>query len=282
MKTQSAGLQAHRQQSVTTLAWCWKVTRADGRVYGFTSVDIPLTIDGVTYEAATGITPSAIAGNADLAVRNLEAAGMLDSESITEADLLAGLWDGAAVEVFEVNYADLSQGRMILATGTIGNVNTGRSNYTAEVRGLAQALQQPIGEVVTAGCQALLGDARCKVDVEALRIPFTAATAATARSFTSAELDDACNGGVVTWVTGQNAGYSMEIRSATEEGAIALVLFMPYPIVAGDTGTAIPGCLKRREEDCRLRFNNVINFRGFPDLPGNDRILGAASLKGGQ
>ena len=54
MKTASPALLAHMAQGTTTIAWCWKVTRTDGEVFGFTSVDRDLTIDGVTYAAATG------------------------------------------------------------------------------------------------------------------------------------------------------------------------------------------------------------------------------------
>ena len=32
MKTLAPGLQAHLDTGATTLAWCWKITRADGSV----------------------------------------------------------------------------------------------------------------------------------------------------------------------------------------------------------------------------------------------------------
>src|SRR5574337_1440406 len=119
MKTRSAALAAHQAGGSTTLACCWKITRLDGQVFGFTSVDQDIVFAGVTYLAATGFTPSAMQSKADLSVANLEVTGMLDAASITEADLLAGRWDGAAVEIFEVNYRDLTMGRMILRTGTL-------------------------------------------------------------------------------------------------------------------------------------------------------------------
>ena len=116
MKSRSAALVTHHAEPVTTRAWCWKVTRIDAQVFGFTSIDVDLLVSGVTYKAATGITPAAIDGRADLSVANLDVTGMLDSAAITEADLLAGLWDGAAVDVFEVNYTDLTMGVMNLRT----------------------------------------------------------------------------------------------------------------------------------------------------------------------
>ena len=39
MKTLSAGLQGHVDSGTTTLAWCWRIERADGVVFGFTDHD---------------------------------------------------------------------------------------------------------------------------------------------------------------------------------------------------------------------------------------------------
>ena len=57
MKQLSPSLQSHLDTGATTLAWCWRVTRGDGAVLGFTDHDRDLTFDGTTFEAATGFTP---------------------------------------------------------------------------------------------------------------------------------------------------------------------------------------------------------------------------------
>lgn len=282
MKTRTPALAAHQAQACTTLAWCWKVTRRDALVFGFTSCDQRLSIDGITYEAASGFTPSALASSADLAVDNMEVTGLLDSATITEADLLAGLWDGARVEIFEVNWADLSQGRMLLRTGTLGNVSAGRNTFTAELRGLSQALQQPVGRIYAPLCDADLGDARCGVNIAALAVT-GALTAVTSRSAfadsTRAEPADRFGAGLITFTSGACAGLSMEVRDHAAGGAFVLQLPMPRPLAVGDTYTLLPGCRKRRTEDCVGKYANVINFRGFPDLPLNDATLGNASVE---
>jgi len=281
VKARSAGLIAHHALGSTTRAWCWKVTRADAQVFGFTSVDVDLVIDGVTYAAATGITPSAIDAKADTSVSNMEVAGMLDSAAITEADLLAGVWDGAAVEIFEVNYADLSQGAMALASGTIGNVTAGRVAFQAELRGLMQALQQPIGRVFSAACAANLGDTECKVVLAGYTVAGTVTAVASARAFTASALGQAADyfgAGLVNWVTGANAGRSMEVRDFASGGIFTLVLPMPIDIQVGDTFEAVAGCRKRAITDCKDKFSNIVNFRGHPYVPGNDKVLGNAAL----
>lgn len=277
MKTQSAALAAHRAGGTTTLACCWKITRRDGQVFGFTSVDQDITFAGQLYQAATGFTPSAMQANADLSVANLEVTGMLDAASITEADLLAGRWDGAAVEIFEVNYKDLTMGRMILRTGTLGQVTAGRVAFHAELRGLTQQLQQPVGSVYAAACDATFGDARCGLNAVALQVVGTVTTVTDRRTFGTAlgNVADYFGAGLILWNTGANAGLSMEVRDFGSGGFI-LVQQMPFAVAVGDTFTATPGCRHRRTEDCVGKWANVVNFRGFPDLPQNDLVLGNA------
>ena len=279
MKSLSTQLQAHYALPTTTLARCWKCTRTDGTVLGFTSHDVDIVFSGVTYAAATGFTPSAIQGALDMSVANLEVTGILNSASITEADLLAGKWDGCAVEIFEVNYADLSMGRMLLPGGKIGNVSAGRVGWRAELRGVAQALQQPVGGFYTKTCTASLGDAKCTINIAALSVSSTVTTVASRTSFGTAlgQAADYFGGGVVTWVTGLNAGAKMEVNTFTG-GAFVLSVSMPANIAVGDTFTVTPGCRKRFTEDCVGRYANGVHFRGFPVVPGNDVVLGQAGV----
>lgn len=280
MKTQSAALAAHRL-GTTTLAQCWLVTRADGQVYAFTNLDRDVEYEGRTYVAADGFTASAVEGAANLSVRNMEVSGPLASSALNDADVVAGRWDGALVEVFEVNYLDPTMGRMILAKGQLGSLSTGDLTFKAEQRSLEQKLQQPVGRVCAPTCDATLGDARCGINLVALEVSGTVTASTSRRAFSASAMAhpaDYFGGGVVVWDTGLNAGLSMEVL-AFDAGAFDLALRMPYDIAVGDTFTASPGCRKRRDEDCRDKFANVVNFRGFPDLPGNNRILGSAGLK---
>lgn len=87
--------------------------------------------------------------------------------------------------------------------------------------------------------------------------------------FANAYLD----GGTLTWITGQNAGISMEIKTyLTDSQSLFLWLGMKYPIQVGDTFYYYPGCDKRRDT-CDQKFSNSINFRGEPDMPGMDQVF---------
>lgn len=275
MITVSGAYSAHLQGEVTQLATCWKVTRKDASILGFTDHTSNLIIGGITYQAALGYTPSDITTSADLAVDNLELSGVLDSTAITEADLMAGVWDHAVVEIFEVVYSDLSAGTRQLRIGRLGEIKAGRTAFTAELRGLSQALTRSIGEIYSPGCRADLGDARCKKVLTAFTFAASVSTLSNNREFTAAALTQAIgyfDSGKLTWTGGLNNGLSMEVKTYTV-GSIILQLPMPYQIQVGDGFSIIAGCLKRFTEDCKDKFNNVVNFRGEPHVPGIDKIL---------
>ncbi|HAX90657.1 MAG TPA: hypothetical protein DCY07_00410 [Rhodospirillaceae bacterium] len=274
MKSTTSQLAAHIAGETTTLATCWKVTRKDGEVFGFTDFDRDLTIDGIVYEARTGYTRSAIHTISDLSVDNLDIESALDSEALAAPDLRAGIWDNAEVLIFLVNWAALSQGKIILKRGTIGQIELKDTIFKAELRGLTQALSQQIGELYTPSCRADLGDTRCQIDLAALTVASTVTAAEDRYGFTDtarAEADDYWSGGLITWTSGENVGRKMEIRSFV---ASVFELFLPMPsdIAVGDGYAVQPGCDKSFSMCCS-RFDNAVNFRGEPHVPGTDAVL---------
>ena len=280
MKTISAGLETHLALESTTLATCWKVTRTDGTVYGFTSHDKDLVVSGVTYDASTGFTPTAIQTSARFDVDNLDVDGMLDSSAITEADVRAGRWDHAAVEIFEVNWADLTQGVLKHRKGRVGEIRTGRTAFIAELRGLMQFLQQTLGRLYGAACDAEVGDARCGVTLASFTVAGSVSVVSSNREFTDTSRGEQSgwfDQGKLTWTSGLNNGLAVEVKTYTLTGSpatadIALVLPMPYTVAIGDAYSMSAGCDKRFAT-CGSKFANKINFRGFPHLVGMDRLL---------
>lgn len=278
MKSVGASLLAHMQGEVTTLCTCWKVTRTDGQVFGFTDHSENLTISGITYSASTGYTATAIKSTSALNVDNLDVQGALDSSTITDGDLLAGLWDFATVEIFLVNYADTSMGSMNLRKGNIGNVQTGRGAFVTELRGMMQRLQQAVGRLIMPACNADLGDARCGVNLGTFpngTVPDTITSVVSNRNFICSSLAPVSgwfDGGLVTFTSGLNDGLQMEVKAYATGGAILLFLPMPYTVQVGDTITITAGCDKAHTT-CNSKFSNTINFRGFPHLPGIGRIF---------
>lgn len=287
-KSIGAALQSHLETGETTLAICVKITRNDNEVFGFTDHDKELTVDTVTYRPIIGVETSAAETQAGLNVDQLEMRGFLDALGVTEAEISAGLWDQADIRVFQVNWANTSQGTIKLRRGWLGEVSV-TQEFRAELRGVAQKLQQSIIELVSEYCKADLFDSRCGLTATEGSTKFTGVSVSSIvsaqRQFISLSgspsisglASDFFSGGKILWTTGSNASLQMEIKThslGSPNGAnITLVQAMPYEILVGDEFTIFAGCRKRYVEDCGTKFNNQENFRGFPHLPGLDEVL---------
>ncbi len=280
MQQLSTQLSAHLAQETTTLATCWSITRRDGMTLYFTEHDKDIVVDGHVYGAASGMSASAVTSQAGLMVDNLEFEGMLSAEAIAEADVLAGKYDHAEISVFMVDYTSPDTGRLDLKTGWLGEVTLRGGQFVAEMRGLTSRLQQVIGEVYTASCRAQLGDGRCKKNLAAFTVSGTVTSVEAAHAFKDSsrtELSNYFAYGVVTFTSGANAGIHMEIRDFSA-GRFGLFLPMPYPIAVGDSYTAVAGCDKSFQ-NCVTKFNNAVNFRGEPHVPGTDKLLETSATR---
>jgi uncharacterized phage protein (TIGR02218 family) len=296
MLTLPTELATHISLEVTTLAVCWRVTRNDGVLILGTEHDRDLTIsagdNAGTYRVRAGITGSTVRSTSDMSVDNMEVDGAVNGGDLTLVDLSvqdieAGLMDSAPVVLFLVNWAAPDDGQIVLRTGTIGEITrTSEGQYKTELRGLAQALTQNIVRTYGSGCDAELGDTRCGIDISALTAIGSVDAVVNTRQF-SATLSSSppadpgyYNGGLVVWLTGNNAGFSMEVKQDTlgSPPDILLYLPMPYEIEIGDTFTIQPGCDKSAAM-CRGQFQNLLNFRGHGAwVPGT----GELSVFGGQ
>lgn len=280
-KAISVALKAHYAKGSTTIARCWKATRRDGEILTVTTCARDLLIDGLLYRAADGFAAKTVSQGASAAVANTEVDGAL-SDDLSEFDFEAGKWDGAEVEVFEVNYRDLSMGRLHISTSTMGNITCSRSAFNAELRGLTQVMQKPTGIQVLPTCFKTFGDNKCRVDLGPLTVTGTITSVTDRRTFVDSartEADDWFGAGMVTMTSGDAEGEQIEVYSFASD---TFVMHLPFKrnIAVGDTYEAIPGCRKRFQEDCKTKWNNGNNFGGAPKVPGPDRTLGLGGTEG--
>ena len=296
MKTIPAGFV---DTTVTDLQVCWRVIRRDGVEILGTEYDQDLTITTGDYAggylARAGITGSDVRSTADLSVDNLEVTGALsdntggDSSSsssalflldLNAADIEAGLLDNAEVVTFLVNAIAPDLYQLVLRSGWIGNTTrTAEGQYKTELRGLTQALSQGIVRTYGVGCDAELGDARCKVDMTPLTHDrFVAGVMIPRRrifhSGASLDFTGIFRGGRVLFTSGENEGFSMEIKeydSPNQE--IELYLPTPRDFALLDTITVSAGCDKKKGT-CQNEYSNLVNFRGHAIfVPGQTEIL---------
>lgn len=277
MRSIDPQLAAHLAGGATTLATCWKIARRDGAALGFTDHDRALFFDGVSFEPGAGADGALIESSADLAVDNSEIEGALSSGALSDEDLAGGRYDDAAVEIWRVNWADVAQ-RMLLKRGTIGEVVREGARFKAEIRGSGHALGRTVGRVYQRGCDAIVGDARCGVDLDAA--PYKGAGAVIAilddQRFLASGLAAFAAGwfahGALMWTNGANAGTRAHLKAHVKNpSGDALSLWTPAgrPVAIGDAFALTAGCDKR-SQTCTEKFSNLINFRGFPLMPGND------------
>lgn len=272
-------LYAHLQTGVTHICHCWKIRRRDGVVLGFTDHDRKLQFDGVTFAPQHGLSARAIASTSGLSVNNTEAFGVLSGDAITEADILAGRYDGAAVQVWLVCWDDVAA-RKILFRGTLGEITCGAGEFEAELHGLTEALNQMQGRSYLKTCSAVLGDGRCKFDLahSSYRLDYVLDADPDGQSISLSGVENFnagwFEGGHLTVLSGPAAGLKGAIQSDVGEADRVVTLWAPLnaPLGRGDQIRLMAGCDKR-PVTCREKFGNFINFQGFPDIPGDDWLV---------
>lgn len=281
MKNASTALQTHIGQGQTTLATCFRVARTDGTTQGFTDHDRDLVIDGLTYLASSGFAKFNLTDKSNLEAGNMQVDAMIDA-GMTAADLRARKYDYADVEIFLVNWADLSAGKLALVKGKFGPVTINEFAFSVELRGLADRLSNIRGDLYQPTCRVDLGSPECGVDVTPLTQSGTVATTDGGRNLTATGItaaDGYFDGGLLVWATGANAGQAAEVRTWAASGTLVLYLKAPVAISAGDTFRLQPGCDKL-VDTCAKKFSNVVNFRGEPYVPGVDYLLTIPDYKG--
>jgi uncharacterized phage protein (TIGR02218 family) len=275
MRSISDEFSARLATGVTTLAHVWRITRRDGAVFGFTDHDRPLALDALVCEPSVGLRAGAIEKSLGLGVDTASFAGALASEAIAEVDIARGLWDGALVELFRVDWTDPSL-RVHLFAGRLGEVRRGASAFEAELRGLQAELNRPVGRVFSRHCDATLGDTRCGKDIEtsAFRGDGVVSRLISSHAFAATGLADFATGwfsrGRVLWSDGASAEIATHALGDDE----AVFEFLDAPGVSFQLGAnfvVYAGCDKRLAT-CRAKFANSANFRGFPHMPGNDVV----------
>jgi len=276
----NAALQAHLEGGHTTLCRAWQITRTDGVRFAFTDHDRDLIFAGVVFKADSGLSAKAIAQTTGLSVDNTEALGALQDASIREDEIEQGRFDGAEVVAWLVNWADVDA-RWLQFRGTIGELKRAGGAFRAELRGLTEALNRPIGRVYQKPCTAVLGDGDCTLDLdtEGFTTELPVQVSEDARIFRWEGLRTFEEGwfarGRLDFTSGAAAGLWGVIKHDRYEGDDRVIeLWEPIrgKVQVADTVKLTAGCDKRLET-CRVKFNNIRNYQGFPDLPSEDWVI---------
>ncbi|ARE38450.1 FAD/FMN-containing dehydrogenase [Rhodovulum sp. P5] len=222
-----------------------------------------------------------------LSVDNTAAAGVLSSDAIKAEDIAAGRYDGASLDTWLVNWADVSM-RALVFKGFIGEISRHGDVFEAELRGLSERLNQANGRVYQRRCSAGLGDMSCGFDIGQSGFSTEAVvhSVEASRSLHFENLSGFEDGwfehGRVDILSGPAEGLTGAIKADRVLDGIRTVELwseIRAPMEVGDQVRLIAGCDKR-SETCRTKFMNFQNFRGFPHIPGEDWLMSVPTRSG--
>lgn len=283
MRTLSGQMQARIDGRLTSLTICWKITKTNGEFLFGTEHDrdILITVGALagTYPAEFNITGSDSRTTSDLSVDNLEVDGSVDQligTSVQVADIESGVLDGASVIVFLVDWTDPDDDQVIIRAGYLGAIQRDTDGrYKAEIRGLMQKLSQQIGQNYSEQCNVVrFGDVRCGFDVASITQPSTVVSVTNRKSFVVTLVAASGvtlpvylpRGGEVTWTSGDNAGFTREVKvmALDSSGDMVIELYeeAAADIQVGDGVDIVPGC-DRLATTCRYLYDNFVNYRGY-------------------
>lgn len=276
-RTIPAGLSGHIAGTAHTRCTMLRLDLVDGTTLAITDHDRDLSFslgDGsVTYSARTGIMPSDLALSTGFDADDIEVSGPIN-ETVTRTAIIGGRYDDAVARMFTVNWDNLGAGAIKLLKGRVVLAEVAGGQFKLTVQSETSKFQQEIGRVITGYCEADFGDARCGYVVTPLAATVSAVTddRAFAVNFTGTYANDYFNRGTVTFTSGALSGCRpVEVFDWTGAGGVTLWTGLPEAPSIGDTLELRQGCGKTRA-DC-MGFTNIVNFRGFPDVPGSDQVL---------
>lgn len=280
MKAIGEELAAHLAQGETTLAHCWRIVRTDGVVLGFTDHDRALEVEGTICAPTHGLDGGEVPAKLGAQVETGEVLGILDHAALSEEDILLGRYDGARVESWVVNWMDPAK-TLLLRVDSIGEIVREDGVFRAELRSGQAALNVTRGRLYQGLCDALVGDGRCSVDLEASEFCGMATVVAVADPFRlvveglEGFAEDWFAFGMGSWSDGKRAGLCDAVLTHWKDAAGDVLGFgqaVGEWVVPGDVLVVTAGC-DRRFVTCRQKFANAVNFRGFPHVPGSDFVL---------
>lgn len=221
------------------------------------------------YEAVSSMAPGAV-----------DLQGILGVAGISREAIASGVYDNARCYLFATSWTAPIEDEEPLTASTFGKASLIDDTFVIEDMALVDAMNQSVGQTYTSNCQKTFGNStgplitRCNKDVAALTVTGTL-TGVTdrliCRDSSRAEAADYFAYGLLSFTTGANIGLKpIQVKRHESDGTLELFEAMPYPMVIGDAYSLSPGCRKRLE-DCRDKWANVINFGGFSRIPTNNQ-----------
>jgi uncharacterized phage protein (TIGR02218 family) len=197
-------------------------------------------------------------------------AGILDEATVRVDRGYVIAWPAPAVSLVPAGIVNVFFGRM-------SEIDYGRSSVQLSMNDPRELLATDMPRnLYSSHCRYALFDRQCTLDKTTHGVAVTV-TSVDSQSMIVCAIPPTVDGqyalGDLLFTSGLNTGLRMMIRSSSNaSGRLALIAPMPFTIQPGDTQTLFPGCDKT-QSTCAAKFNNQINFGGFPYIPAAETAV---------
>lgn len=226
------------------------------------------------YFSANGLIPTAFESRTDATTQDMQLELLIDGNIMKLSEIKNGFYDECEVKIFLASPSMMNE-RLYMSKGTLGSYKIkDDTSVSFEYKGIFYRLEKSIGDVYKHSCRANLYDSRCKVNKESYKLQDSVGEIITTKKFTAASIisfpDGYYNFGRLVFETGLNAGVEFSIKSQVGN-QIDLLLEPANPVSVSDQFTIYAGCDKSFNS-CKTKFNNYLNFRGEPFIPGKEAL----------
>ena len=274
-----------------TRVYCARIVAENGTIVRLAAYPTDLVMNnGTVYSTESGYEFSGLDATDSMSPSSVDLTGILN-HGISREQLVTGVFDNARCYIFATSWKAPIEDEEPLGVMILGKTTLTDDAYRAEMMSIVDALNQSVGAVFTAQCPYTLFDqtldgriiastrSRCTgprsnpdgPDINDYKVSGSVTGVTSQYTFTDssrAEADDWFTAGQVMFITGANAGLKpIQIKQSTSAGVITTHEPFAHAIAPTDQYLMIPGCRKRRTEDCVAKFNNGKNFGGQPDMP---------------
>lgn len=287
MRNTHGGVAAELHSEGATLCHAVRLVRRDGIRLTLTDHDRALTFLGEVYRPSAGFKWQSLGAARGPVGDEAVWTGAVDDDALSEADLLAGHWNGASVDVWRLNWKSPSAYLHVLR-GTLTEATWDEGRFSVGVRSMRDCLRDAVGRVYARTCDAVFGDARCGVNATISPMQVNATiTAIQSDTVCTVSVSTACAAG---WFQGGAARFANEnaveiLNHTVISGLHHIELVSPMQGWAPGSALILRAGCDKRFSTCRDKFHNSINFQGFPHLIGPDAVIAGvdptAPLDGG-
>lgn len=256
--------------------YCIRIVPLWGNPVYLTSHVRDIVAGANTYLSGSGYEFSGQVLDTSLAPGVIDLKGIADIAGIDYDEIVSGVFDNSRVYCFATTWNNPVEDEEPIGLAFMGKTRIDDDRYTTELMMLIDVLNQTVGKTYGTQCPKKFGGqefAGCKVDLGPITVTGTITSVVDNANFSDSsrtEIDDYFGEGTIAFTTGANAGLKpIEIKVYdldSNGGNITTHESFHYPVQVGDQYTMIPGCRKRLE-DCRDKWNNVVNFGGFSFIP---------------